>query len=409
MPKTDFLNPFRPGAGHMPPYLAGRDTETEEFLRLLRQDVILQNLILTGLRGVGKTVLLETFKPLALKAGWLWAGTDLSESVSTNEEVTALRLVTDLSVVTSNITVAREKKRRLGFSTSEEIIDTNLNYATLIDIFKSIPGLLADKLKGTLEFAWDCMNTQSIRGMIFAYDEAQTMSDHAEKEQYPLSLLLDVFQSIQKKSIPFMLVLAGLPTLFPKLVEARTFAERMFRVVFLDRLNKKDSRDAIVKPIEERETDDPYISFSFTDDSIDLIINVSGGYPYFIQFICKEVYDIFIQQRKRTSVPIDEITRKLDNDFFAGRWARATDRQRELLCVIANLPNSDEEFTLQEIVEKSQKLERPFTASHVNQMLLTLTDRGLVYKNRHGKYSFAVPLLGQYILRQQKERQLRLF
>jgi hypothetical protein len=409
MIKTDFLNPFRPGAGHMPPYLAGRDTETKEFLRLLRQDVILQNLVLTGLLGVGKTVLLETFKPLALKAGWLWAGTDLSESVSTNEEVTALRLVTDLSVVTSNIVVAREKKRRLGFSTSEEIIDTNLNYATLIDIFKSIPGLLADKLKGTLEFAWDCMNTQSIRGMIFAYDEAQTMSDHAEKEQYPLSLLLDVFQSIQKKSIPFMLVLTGLPTLFPKLVEARTFAERMFRVVFLDRLNKKDSRDAIVKPIEERKMDAPYISFSFTDDSIDLIINVSGGYPYFIQFICKEVYDIFIQQRKRTSVPIDEITRKLDNDFFAGRWARATDRQRELLCVIANLPNSDEEFTLQEIVEESQKLERPFTASHVNQMLLTLTDRGLVYKNRHGKYSFAVPLLGQYILRQVKERQLRLF
>jgi hypothetical protein len=405
MTKTNFLNPFRPGAGHMPPYLAGRDTETEEFLKLLKQNVILQNLVLTGLRGVGKTVLLETFKPLALKAGWLWAGTDLSESVSTNEEVTVLRLLTDLSVVTSNIVVAREKKRRLGFSTSEEIIDTNLNYATLIDIFKSIPGLLADKLKGILEFAWDCMNTQSIRGMIFAYDEAQTMSDHAEKEQYPLSLLLDVFQSIQKKSIPFMLVLTGLPTLFPKLVEARTFAERMFRVVFLDRLNEKDSRDAIIKPIVKMRP----IKIGLTDDSINLIVKVSGGYPYFIQFICKEVYDIFIQQREIEGVPIDEITRKLDNDFFAGRWARATDRQRELLSAIAHLPNSGEEFTVQEIVEEAKKLERPFSSSHVNQMLSTLTDMGLVYKNRHGKYSFAVPLLGQYILRQEKERQLRLF
>lgn len=62
------------------------------------------------------------------------------------------------------------------------------------------------------------------------YEEAQNLSDKAEKEQFPLSLLLDAFQSIQKKDIPFMLRLTGLPTLFPKLVDARTLAERMFRV-----------------------------------------------------------------------------------------------------------------------------------------------------------------------------------
>jgi hypothetical protein len=406
MPSVEFVNPFRPGAGHMPPYLAGRDKETNEFLKLLSQDIILENLVLTGLRGVGKTVLLDTFKPLAFKRGWLWAGTDLSESASINEEVTALRLLTDLSVVTSNIIVSREMKRPFGFTRTAELIDTTLNYATLIEIFKSIPGLLADKLKGTLEFAWECMKGHNIKGMIFAYDEAQTMSDHAEKEQYPLSLLLDVFQSIQKKTIPFMLVLTGLPTLFPKLVEARTFTERMFRVVFLNRLKETDSRDAIVKPIQDKKC-----PVSLSEDSIQLIIKVSGGYPYFIQFICKEVYDIFVQQHQRgekRGVPILEITRKLDNDFFAGRWARATDRQRELLLVIAGLSNSDEEFTVQEIVEEAKKIEKPFSSSHVNQMLSTLTDMGLVYKNRHGKYSFAVPLLGQFIIRQEKERQLRL-
>ena len=67
--------------------------------------------------------------------------------------------------------------------------------------------------------------THNGRGLVFAYDEAQNLSDHAAKNEYPLSLLLDVFQSIQKKGIPFLLVLAGLPTLFPKLVEARTFSE----------------------------------------------------------------------------------------------------------------------------------------------------------------------------------------
>jgi hypothetical protein len=98
-----FTNPFRPGAGHMPPYLAGRKDELEEFNGLLSQDTILKNLVLTGLRGLGKTVLLETFKPMAISEGWLWAGTDLSESTSISEENMALRLLTDLAVATSSI------------------------------------------------------------------------------------------------------------------------------------------------------------------------------------------------------------------------------------------------------------------------------------------------------------------
>src|SRR5438874_12633465 len=104
-----FKNPFRPGAGHMPPYLAGREHEMKEFKRLLQQEVILENLILTGLRGVGKTVLLETFKPQAIQAKWLWVGTDLSESSSVTEEKLALRLMTDLSIVTSTLIIGEEE------------------------------------------------------------------------------------------------------------------------------------------------------------------------------------------------------------------------------------------------------------------------------------------------------------
>lgn len=100
---------------------------------------------------------------------------------------------------------------------------------------------------------------------------------------------------------------------------------------------------------------------------------------------------------------MDEILRKLDSDFFSGRWNRATDRQRELLSVISSLKNCDEEFTVQEIVDKSKsKGGKSFSGSHVNQMLSKLADAGLVYKNRFGKYSFAVPLLGRFIQRQEK-------
>src|SRR5215210_5346306 len=98
-----FSNPYRPGAGHRPPYLAGRADKQDEFRKLLKQDVILKNLVLTGLRGVGKTVLLETFKPLAQAAGWSWAGTEFLESTSMTEAAFATRLITDLSVVTAPI------------------------------------------------------------------------------------------------------------------------------------------------------------------------------------------------------------------------------------------------------------------------------------------------------------------
>ena len=79
-------------------------------------------------------------------------------------------------------------------------------------------------------------------------------------------------------------------------------------------------------------------------------------------------------------------------------------RQRELLSVVAKLSNCDDEFTVQEVVEKSrQALEKPFSASHVNQILAKLAENGMVYKNRHGRYSFAVPLLGDFIRRQEVE------
>ena len=392
-----FNNPYRPGAGHRPPYLAGRKEEKEEFQRLLQQEIILDNIVLTGLRGVGKTVLLEDLKPHAIEENWLWVGTDLSEAVSISEEAVAMRIITDLAVVTSSIEIDQQAIQRMGFTHESIIVSHTLNYNTLTSIYQGTPGLHSDKLKKLLEFVWAVVQKEKKRGIIFAYDEAQTLSDQAKKDQFPLSLLLDVFQSIQKQNIPFMLVLTGLPTLFPKLVEARTFAERMFHVLFLDRLNIKESKDAVLKPLEGHQ-------LKLNDDSVNTIAILSGGYPYFIQFICREVYDAFLQEMDRGNAPIvptEEIIRKLDTDFFAGRWDRVADRQRELLAVAASLDNCEKEFTVQLLVNKSKELlDKPFSSSNVNQMLLKLCDSGLVYKNRHGKYSFAVPLLWKFIRRQ---------
>ena len=392
---NEFENPFRPGAGHPPPYLAGRQVEREQFQRLLAQRIVVENMVLSGLRGVGKTVLLDALKPLAVRQHWLWVGADMSESTSISEAAIATRLCADLAVLTAALPV--DHKAIPGFSTATEEI--KLDYTALCKIHECTPGLALDKLKEVIKIAWLTLTRarQEVRGVVFAYDEAQNLSNDAHRQQYPLSLLLDAFQSVQRQGIPAMLVLAGLPTLYPRLVNARTFAERMFRVVFLDTLNPDESKQAILLPLAGC----PVV---LSTETVDGIVQMSGGYPYFIQFICREVYDVFTQQAATDTsfaVPVQEIERKLDTDFFAGRWARTTDRQRELLMVIAKLKNCDTEFTVQEVVAQArQQLSKPFSNSHVNQMFNTMSERGLLFRNRHGRYALAVPLFGRFIRRQ---------
>ncbi len=394
MATAKFTNPYRPGAGHMPMYLAGRDHEKNEFKRLLAQHIILENLLITGLRGVGKTVLLETLKPIAIESRWLWVGTDLSEIASLSEANIVVRMLTDLSLVTSSISIGEAELPPIGFARGEKV-PINLDYRTLQNIFAQTPGLVSDKLKCVLETAAQGIATRGVHGVVFAYDEAQNLSDHAQKEQYPLSLMLEVFQSLQRKDIPFMLVFTGLPTLMPKLIDARTYSKRMFHTLLLDRLSEADSRSAIMKPIE-----DAKCPVKFSDPGIKAIIAASGGYPYFIQFICRELYDAYLQTDGK-GIPVSEAVRKLDSDFFMGRWSRATDRQKQLLWIVANLENCDAEFSIQDVAEKSRELlDKPFSASNITQMFNTLSEAQLVYRNRHGRYSFAVPLLGQFIMRQ---------
>ena len=176
----------------------------------------------------------------------------------------------------------------------------------------------------------------------------------------------------------------------------------MFHTIFLKKLDEAAAREAILKPVQDAKG-----ATTFSPETVERIVVISGGYPYFIQFICKEVFDAWIVQAEfgiSPSIPESAIVKKLDADFFHGRWARATDRQRELMQVIALLPNAEMEFSVSEVVSGSdQSSYKPFKQSHVSKMLKELADSGLVYKNRWGKYSLAVPLMSQFIQRQKRE------
>lgn len=395
------LNPFRPGAGQRPLYLAGRSHEQDTFLKTLRQNPVLRNVIITGLRGVGKTVLLENLKPIAQKENWLWTGNDLSESASLTEDRIAKRLITDLSILLGPILIRHSESLPFGFTAQAERRATPLSFNDLWGIYESTPGLTDDKLKAVLNQVRRMLNGTSIKGVVFAYDEAQNLADHAADKEYPLSILLDVFASLQRSShdVHFILVLTGLPTLFPRLNEARTYTERMFDVLTLDKLSPIDSQSAIEKPLELSKS-----PLSFSAETVNDIVQMSGGYPYFIQYICKEVFDAWIGRMGSGDEPAvarDEIVSKLDQDFFAPRWDRATDRQQEFMYAIALLDSGESEFTTQEVVAVSKShLSKGFSSSHATQILSSLVEKGLIYRNRHGKYSFAVPLMSAFIRRQ---------
>ena len=394
-------NPFRPGAGQQPVYLAGRTKEQDQFLRSINDTPITQNLIITGLRGVGKTVLLETLKPIGQAHQWLWTGNDLSESVSLTEERVARRIVVDVATLLGPIIIKHQASLPFGFSETASPKNLPLTFDDLWAIYERTPGLTEDKLKTVLEYVSRLLENTAIKGIIFAYDEAQNLSDHASAREYPLSLLLDVFSYLQRKrsKCQFLLVLTGLPTLFPKLNEARTYTERMFHVMQLERLDDGAAKEAVEKPIEITQS-----AIKFASRTVDEIVKMSGGYPYFIQFICKEVFDAWIgrvSSGQTPSVPQREILEKLDQDFFSPRWARATDRQQQFMQVIASLSNSKDEFTVPEIVSVSrQTLRNGFTPSHAVQILQALSEKGLIYRNRRGTYCFAVPLLVSFIQRQ---------
>lgn len=394
-------NPFRPGAGTKPLYLAGRSLEQKEFVKSLSEHNLTQNILITGLRGVGKTVLLESLRPLAAQHGWLWAENDWNEAASVSEKDVAIRLMVDLAKVLSTVVNYKVNRKHIGFgnTTSPEI--RPLGYEDLVNIYELTPGFTYDKLKAVLEFAATIITNANIRGIVFSYDEAQNLVDKRDREQFPLSLVCDVFSNLQKRDLgcQFLLVMTGLPTLITHLNQARTYTERMFHTLVLDRLSEIETREAIMKPIELSKS-----TLTFSTETVDVIANESKGYPFLIQYICREVFDAWIGRMTKgeaPSVPMAEITEKLDLDFFAPRWNRATDRQQIFMQVIATLPAADGEFSVQDITSASKRLlKQPFTASHATQMLGHLAEKGLVYRNRRGAYCFAVPLLAHFIRRQ---------
>lgn len=249
-------NPYRPGAGHPPPFLAGRATETDNFRRLLHQSLITENVLITGLRGFGKTVLLNSMRQLAEKNDWLWVGNDLSESASLSEDRLALRIITDLAqAIADKLDRAREGASAAGGAPRLSRLEGPgaFTFDALKTHYEQAAGLPSDRLRSVIQKITSFVHLSRLRGLVLAYDEAQCLSDNAERNQFPMSMLIETVSALQRKEglCPCILVLCGLPQVFDALTETRTYTERMFHVMPLDRLSRDETTAALLKPLQE--------------------------------------------------------------------------------------------------------------------------------------------------------------
>lgn len=378
-------NPYSPGAGTRPPALTGRDAELEQFDVLLsRLDAgrPARSMIVSGLRGVGKTVLLNTFEAMGQERGWFTAAREITNATLLPEEIAriarrALRTlsvgkrvrgrVDDLLGSLSAFALAPQEGLELTFDPRAL---RRLSAAELGEDFADIFTAL-----GEAALAKD-------RGVLILFDEAQFL------ERPALEALLAGVHRVSQRELPLAVVGAGLPQL-PRLTgEAKSYAERLFTFPSIGRLTREAARDALVIPAARHEV-------RFDPVALDAILAATDHYPYFLQEYGSAVWNV---AHGPVITPVDVehasriVTDALDEGFFRVRFERATQQERRYLRALAELGDGP-----QRTGEVARVLEKPATS--LSPQRDALIKKGLVYSPEHGQLDFTVPRFAAYMRR----------
>lgn len=380
-------DPYTPGSGRLPGYLAGRDGDLEEFRILIDRigrGLGERSIIYSGLRGVGKTVLLIEFDTLAREAGW--ASTDVHEVGSQADfRTTFSETAFDLLLSMSRKDRMKERARKAlgvlkafsaeapgGFRAKIEV-DAASGTADSGDPEGDLTALLVEI--GEVARA-------GATGALFLLDEMQNLPSLA------LGAICMAFHRISQKNLPVALVGNGLPQLPRLLREAKPYAERLFQYRDLDRLSPAAARSALITPAERR-------GVSYEEAAAKMIVSESGGYPYFIQ----EYGRVLWREVERSPITVEDFTssrdlilNELDRRFFKDRFESATDAEQRYLAVMAQLPRAP--YRTADVAKAGYRSRG--SSSEPRDALLR---KELIWSPRRGFVDFTVPHFADYIHR----------
>ena len=389
-------NPYAPGAGQRPPELAGRDVELQAF------DVVLEriargrperSLVLTGLRGVGKTVLLNQLRSAAIGRGWGTGKIEARPEQSLRRPVSsalhmALRelgprhpdpdsIETVLGVLKAfaqrvNPAEARVRDRwqpGIDVPAATGRADSGDMEIDLVELLTDAAGVAADIGSGIALFIDEMQDVQA--------DD--------------VSAICAACHELSQQGAPLIVVGAGLPHLPAVLSASKSYSERLFRYLRIDRLDRDAADRALLAPAEREEV-------AFEPGALDALYAAADGYPYFVQAYGKVTWDVaaaspITAADVAMAAPVAEA--ELAVGFFGSRYDRATPAEREYMHAMAELggPQGAAVATSEVAVSLGRK---PASLSPARDSLIK---KGLVYSAERGQIAFTVPHFGRYLLR----------
>ncbi len=382
------VNPFTPGAGTPPFALVGRDgllAQCEIALDRLALGRNANGIVVYGLRGTGKTVLLHQFVSLAADRNWiavpveasLHGGTPFVERLSGKLSLHLRRLVKPAMSERAKHALGAFKSFTLSvglesFSVGLDIDPQYLRpYSGVVDL--DLPDMLLAIARAAAE---------DEAGILIAVDEMQDLSAP------DLTALIAAAHEASQTAAPLLVCGTGLPSLPRVLAESKSYSERLFDYSRIGALNNKDARRVLVEPVQQ-------LNEKWVDDGLDVILECAHGYPYFLQVFGKAAWDAAAYS------PIDgddaAVARSigfdlLDQGFFLIRWDRATRAEREYLRAMA--VDGDGPSSVADVAKR-----RDTKLQSLGPIRARLIAKGIVFSPGHGTIAFTVPGFATFIRR----------
>ncbi|WEK13234.1 MAG: ATP-binding protein [Candidatus Microbacterium phytovorans] len=383
-------NPYTPNAGAEPQAVVGRDDQLGSFdllLARIERGRTEQSMIITGLRGVGKTVLLGQFRAKALARDWVVVELEVSKNDENHfRNALATKLRTALFELspkarwTDRFTHAAQVLRSFTVS-----VDASGTWSAGLDVdaaegYADHSNLALDVTDVFVALGEAAQERE--RGVVLLLDEVQFLS----KPQ--LEAVIEALHKMVQRKLPVTMVGAGLPQIAELAGDAKSYAERLFKFPSIGNLGEDDAKAALTKPAAEE-------GVSFENGALTKAIEITGGYPYFLQELGYAVWTVAEGPR----ISVDDVVlavpgyeAKLDESFFRVRLDRATEMQRAYLRAMAELgPAPQKASEVADVMGRTSQNLGPTRAELINM--------GLLYTPEHGYAAFTVPHFDKFLIR----------